>query len=217
MNREKARFNMVEQQIRPWNVLDSKVLNLMATLPRELFVDTEYRPFAFADMQLPLEHHQIMFAPREEARMLQALKVGAKDKVLEVGTGSGFVTALLASQAKQVYSLDIYPDFVSGAHKKLMQLNIRNTHFEEADATTGWSHMAPYQVIAVTAALLHEPTHFIEQLAPGGRLFWVHKQENACIAKVYTKTANEQLEQRIEFEMNLPLLENSATEKAFVF
>jgi protein-L-isoaspartate(D-aspartate) O-methyltransferase len=171
MNVEQARFNMVEQQIRPWEVLDQQVLDLLLEVRREEFVPQQYRALAFFDMEIPLGHGEVMLAPKIEARTLQELAIKKTDRVLEVGTGSGYFTALLARLGAHVYSVDIVPEFVAEARAKLAVHGISNVTLEEGDAARGWGSHGPYDVIALTGS---EPTlslAFQQDLAPGGRLF----------------------------------------------
>ncbi|MCO7227406.1 protein-L-isoaspartate O-methyltransferase [Pleionea sp. CnH1-48] len=216
MNKEKARFNMVEQQIRPWQVSDPAILNLMATLPREFFVPEAYRSMAFADLAIPLPHKQQMFVPREEARLLQSLELTANDTILEVGTGTGFLTALLASLGKKVFSLDLFPEFITEAEKKLKQMSITNVELEAADAAQGWPHHAPYDVIVVTASIEMPPKTFLKQLANGGRLFTIEGEQDSMVACRYLKT-NDKVSKSYLFETHSPRLRNAEKPKAFVF
>ena len=150
---ERARFNMVEQQIRPWEVLDQRVLDLLLHVRREEFVPPRYRALAFADMEIPLGHGETMLAPRIEARMLQELAVAPGDRILEVGTGSGYMTALLASLGSHVYSVDIIPEFTRSAGAQLEAHGIANVTLETGDAARGWDRNAPYDAVVVTGSL----------------------------------------------------------------
>lgn len=134
MNFEQARFNMIEQQIRPWEVLDQRVLDLLTEVPREDFVPPQYRNLALVDMNLPIGHDEIMMSPKLEARILQALDIKSFETVLEVGTGSGYMTALLARLAKHVYSIEIIPEFIKSALIRLADQGISNVNLEEGDA-----------------------------------------------------------------------------------
>ncbi|HED12922.1 MAG TPA: protein-L-isoaspartate(D-aspartate) O-methyltransferase [Gammaproteobacteria bacterium] len=170
MNFEQARVNMIAQQIRPWNVLDEAVLAACSQVPREAFVPQQYRSLAFADMQLPLDHGQFMMSPRLEARLLQALELRTSDKVLEIGTGSGFMAALLAALSKAVCSVEIFQDLVHTAEQKLYQQGVQNVEVICADGAEGWSDSAPYDAILVTASVVEIPLRLKEQLRTGGRL-----------------------------------------------
>src|SRR3569623_485634 len=171
---------MIEQQIRPWDVLDQRVLELIAALPREDFVPAGYLSLAYADINIPLEHGQTMMAPKVEARMVQALELKPRDTVLEIGTGSGYVTALLGKSCKHVYSVDIYADFVHRAAHKLTGHGITNVTLENGDAANGWGAHQPYDAIAVTGSLPILPEQLRRQLKVGGRLFVVTGDERAA-------------------------------------
>lgn len=153
MNVEKARFNMVEQQIKPWRMFDQRLLGAMATLPREKFIPARHKKLAYADIAIPLGHNQAMLKPREIARMIQALELDGEEKVLEIGCGSGYATALLAKLTAQVYSVDIISDFVKVAKDRLDKLALSNAVVKEMDATQGWLAHAPYDAILITSAL----------------------------------------------------------------
>ena len=144
MNLDQARLNMIEQQIRPWEVLDQRVLDLLNTVPREEFVPEAYRMLAYTDMSIPLGDGQVMMPPRVEARIVQALNLQEDETVLEIGTGSGYVTALLASLARQVISVDINPDMIRQASDKLAAHGITNVTLETGDGARGWNAHAPY-------------------------------------------------------------------------
>lgn len=171
MNIEQARFNMVEQQIRPWEVLDQQVLDLLLEVRREEFVPEQYRALAFVDMEIPLGHGEVMLAPKIEARALQGLAIRKTDRILEVGTGSGYFTALLARLGAHVYSVEIIPQFVAEARAKLAAHGVSNVTLAEGDAASGWGRQAPYDVIALTGSVPTLAAAFQEDLAPGGRLF----------------------------------------------
>jgi protein-L-isoaspartate(D-aspartate) O-methyltransferase len=206
MNIEQARFNMVEQQIRTWDVLDQQVLDLMAEVPREDFVPAAYRNLAFADTCIPLEHGQSMMVPRVEARMLQALQVERGDRILEVGTGSGFVTALLARLGGHVTSIEIVDALGSSARAKLEAHGIENVDLYSGDASHGWERAAPYDVIAVTGSLPVPEDSFQNTLAIGGRLFVVVGREPAMQALLITRNSESQWASECLFETVLPPL-----------
>ena len=170
MDLEKARFNMVEQQIRPWDVLDETVLNLLLRVKREEYVPETYRAMAFMDIEIPLGHSEAMLSPKVEARVVQELKLKPTDKVLEVGTGSGYMTALLASLAKHVHSVEIVPEFSQAAAQKLAAHDFHNVTLDVGDGACGWAKYAPYDVIVVTGSLPILSGEFIAQLNSGGRL-----------------------------------------------
>ena len=177
MNYEQARFNMIEQQIRPWSVLDSTVLQTMGDIPRDSFVSKSLRSMAYADIEIPLEHDESMMFPKVEGRMLQELALGIDDECLEVGTGSGYVTACMATMAKHVHSIDIHDDFLQRASERLATNNIANVHLENKDALTAFdpTHISckKYDAIAVTGSLPEYLPLFEQLLKPEGRLFVV--------------------------------------------
>ena len=173
MNLEQARTNMVEQQIRPWDVLDQDVLDLLYVVPREAFVPPAHRKLAFADMEIPLGEGESMWAPKIEARALQALAVHKSDRVLEVGTGSGYLTALLAHRAARVHSIEIKPALAAFGRENIERHGVDNVVLETDDAARGWSAAAPYDVIVLTGSTPILPKALFAQLAPGGRLFAV--------------------------------------------
>jgi len=170
MDLEQARFNMIEQQIRPWDVLDETVLGLLARVKREDYVPETYRAMAFMDIEIPLGHGETMLSPKVEARLVQELKLKSSDKVLEVGTGSGYMTALLASLAKHVHSVEIVPEFKAAAELKLAAHGFTNITLEVGDAARGWAVHAPYDAIVLTGSEPVLADEFLAQLKPGGRL-----------------------------------------------
>ncbi len=192
MDIERARFNMVEQQIRPWEVLDTRVLELLHKVPRELFVPDAYKALAFADLEiplLPLGHGETMLAPKFEARMLQELALTASDIVLEIGTGSGYMTALLAKQGSHVYSIDIIEEFTKSASARLAAQGIANVTLETGDAASGWDKHGPYDVIAITGSVPVLADNFLKSLKLGGRLFAVVGEAPVMDARLITKSA----------------------------
>jgi len=171
MNFERARYNMIEQQIRPWSVLDYHVLDVLGRLPRERFVPGPYRRLAYSDMRVPLDHGQTMMPPVVEGRLLQALEIHDDDHVLEIGTGSGYVTACLASMVQGVDTVDIHEDFVASARERLGEMGFTNVNFATGDASAGWDGGRQYDAIALTGAVPEVPEAYKRALAPGGRLF----------------------------------------------
>ena len=189
MNLEQARHNMVEQQIRTWDVLDQDVLDLLYVVPREEFVPPEYRALAFSDLEIPLGEGAKMWQPKLEARVLQELAVKKTDRALEVGTGSGYFTALLAHRASRVHSVEIRPRLAEFGKRNLERHGIDNIEVEIGDAARGWAQHAPYDVIVLTDSTPILPRAFLEQLAQGGRLFAVVGEEPAMTARLVTCTA----------------------------
>lgn len=193
MNFEQARTNMVEQQIRTWDVLDQDVLDLLYAVPREDFVPPAYRSLAFTDMEIPLEpgmpQGERMMPPKIEARILQELAVKKSDLVLEVGTGSGYLTALLAHRAARVRSIEIRPSLAEFGRGNLSRHGVENATLEIGDAARGWSAHAPYDVIVLGGSTPALPQSLLDQLAPGGRLFAVVGCAPVMVARLVTCNA----------------------------
>lgn len=216
MNLENARFNMIEQQIRPWEVLDQHVLDLLSKLPREDFVPERYRKLAYMDTTIPLGNDQVMMPPRVEARILQALNIQADETVLEVGTGSGYVTALLASLGDHVYSVDINAEMTRTAGDKLADHGISNVTLETGDAARGWDAHAPYDVIVVTGSLPLLPANFKQALKVGGRLVAVVGDSPVMEVVLITREGESEWAQETLFETDLPALINAPEPERFI-
>ncbi len=215
---ETLRHHMIEQQIRPWDVLDERVLDVIRNTPREDFVPERYRnSLAFADITLPLGHDQVMLQPRIEARMLQSLDVQPGDRILEIGTGSGYTTACLARLGQSVLSLDIFADFKYAAQRRLSALGITNVELRVEDAGGGWHPDAGFDVIALTGSLpcLHRGFH--DSLAIGGRLFVVVGRPPVMEALLITRTDTDQWARESLFETSIPPLLNVPEPPAFRF
>jgi len=213
MNFDQARFAMIEQQVRPWDVLDPRVLDAMATVRREDFVAAAHRQLAFADLQLPLAHGEFMLKPVVEGRMLQALALEPGDEVLEIGTGSGYLTACLAQLARAVTSIDRHPDFIEGARARLEQAGIGNVRLEAADALH-WQPGRQFDAVVVTGAVAEIPAAFGEWLRPGGRLFVVRGRSPVQEAVRVTRRA-ESLHVESLFETDIPYLHGAAPAAQF--
>jgi len=214
---ERARFNMVEQQIRPWEVLDQRVLDLLLRVRREEFVPARYRALAFADMEIPLGHGETMLAPKIEARMLQELALAPGDRILEVGTGSGYMTALLASLGSHVCSVDIVPEFTQTASAKLTAHGVTNLTLETGDAARGWDRHAPYDAIMVTGSMPVLPDAFLKSLRPGGRLIAVVGEPPVMEAQLITCVAAGAYSTTGLFETCIAPLRNAVQPERFVF
>jgi len=214
---EQARFNMIEQQIRTWDVLDQRVLDVMNSVPREQFVPEHYRSLAFADTNIPLGHDQVMMAPKLEGRLLQALAITADDSVLEIGTGSGYLTACLARLGKQVTSLDITADFTTAAAAKLEAQGISNVILETLDAAEGIESDQRYDVIAVTGSLPLLQQQFQKNLAVGGRLFIITGSLPIMEASLITRVEENHWSSECLLETCIPPLLHAARPQAFVF
>jgi protein-L-isoaspartate(D-aspartate) O-methyltransferase len=215
-NFEQARFNMIEQQIRPWDVLDQRTLDLVAHVPREQFVPQDYRKLAFADINIPLAKGQVMMSPKVEARLLQALRLNPNDSVLEIGTGSGYFTALLAKAAKRVESVDIFPEFIQAAEVKLQALNINNVTLQVGDAINGWSTKMNYDVIVLTGSVPVLTSHFQDQLDEGGCLFAIVGEEPIMQAQLLTKVSQTETHLEVLFETVLPPLLGTVSPPRFI-
>ena len=203
-----ARSNMLKQQIRTSNVLDSRTLSLIQRVHREAFAPEAYFPMAFAETFIPIDHGQSMLTPMLEAHLLQALNVQPTEKVLEVGTGSGYFTALLAKAAQHVYSIDIFPDFVERAQRRLQRYDITNCTLMVGNAAQGWSKHQPYDAIAITGSLPILPANFPQQLKVGGRLFAIVGESPVMKALLVTRINDHQWQTETLFETDVtPLLE----------
>lgn len=189
MNLEQARFNMIEQQIRPWDVADPEVLHLLSVIKREDFVPAAYRAMAFVDMEIPLGQGQFMLAPRVEARMLQDAAVQKHEKVLEIGAGSGFMAALLAHRAQRVISLEIKPELVTMARANLQKAGIHNAEVRNFDGAKGSPGESPFDVIMLSGSVAEVPKHLLAQLKVGGRLVAVVGEEPVMRATIVTRTS----------------------------
>lgn len=214
---EQARFNMIEQQVRTWEVLDQRVLDTMNRIPREDFVPEQYRSLAFADIEIPVGHDQVMMAPKVEGRLLQTLNITGEDNILEIGTGSGYLTACLASLGKHVTSIDIEPDFTGTAGTRLADQGISNISLETADAAEGISTGRQYDAIAVTGSLPLLQKQFHESLKIGGRLFVITGTLPIMEALLIIRINENNWSQECLFETCIPPLEHAARPQAFEF
>ena len=214
---EQARFNMIEQQVRTWEVLDQRVLDTMSRIPRENFVPEQYRSLAFVDTEIPIGNDQVMMSPKVEGRLLQALNITPQDSILEIGTGSGYLTACLASLGKQVTSIDIVPDFTTTAASKLAEQGITNVSLETADVANGISSSEQYDVIAVTGSLPLLQKQFHESLTPGGRLFVIAGKLPIMEALLITRINENNWSQESLFETCIAALEHASRPQGFVF
>ncbi len=215
MNIEQARFNMIEQQIRPWEVLDQQVLDLLFVVKREDYTPSAYRNLAFADMEIPLADGQVMLAPRVEARLLQELGIRKTDKVLEVGTGSGYMAALLAARSEHVTSIEIRPELAESARANLQQAGIDNVTIEVGDGTKGCIQRAPFDVIMISGAVPAIPEVLLKQLRVGGRLAAVVGEAPVMEAQLITCVGEGVFNTVNLFETVIPGLDCVAAAKAF--
>lgn len=214
---ETARFNMVAQQIRPWEVIDERVLDTLQTVPRERFVGAEYLGLAFADVAVPIEEGQSMMKPVQEGRMLQALGVKTGDSVLEIGTGSGFVTACLAKLGGIVTSYEIHGALSEKASQRLIENNVKNIELVVGDALHATLAPRSLDAIAVTGSVQVYPKNLEELLAPGGRMFVVIGEAPAMQAMLVSRNDTGEIWKENLFETVLPALENAPQPDHFVF
>lgn len=217
MDFEQARFKMIEQQIRPWDVLDPAVLDLLSVVRREDFVPPALKDLAFADMELPIGKGQTMLAPKIEARMLQELAVKKTDVVLEIGSGSGYMAALLASKAEYVVSIEIDPDLAQMAERNLARAGIANVSVEVGDGARGWAEQAPYDVIVISGSLPELPEEFPAQLKVGGRLLAIVGEAPVMTVQLVTRTDDDAWSRIKLFETVVAPLANAPRRNAFVF
>lgn len=217
MNLEQARHNMVEQQIRTWEVLDQDVLDLLYAVPREEFVPSAYRNIAFSDLEIPLGEGERMWPPKLEARVLQELAVQRSERVLEVGTGSGYLTALLAHRAAQVYTVEIRTALAEFGRANLARHGRDNVIAEVGDAALGYPNWAPYDVIVLTGSTPLVPQSLLDSLAPGGRLFAVVGDAPAMAARIFTCVAPGAVRTMDLFETVVAPLANCAQPSRFTF
>ena len=217
MNFNTARYNMIEQQIRPWNVLDLEVLNLLGEIHREEFVPAEYKNSAYSDFEIPLGNGELMLAPRMEARIVQALKVQPHETVLEIGTGCGYMTALLAHLALRVISVDINPAMSAEAARNLASHDISNVTLEVGDGACGWDQHAPYDVILLTGSTPALSDNFEKSLNVNGRLLAIVGDEPNMEVQLITRVSGSEFKRENLFETVVPALQNAPEPARFVF
>jgi len=217
MNIEQARFNMIEQQIRPWEVLDPQVLDLLFVVKREDFVPDAYRNLAFADMEIPLGSGQSMLAPKIEAKLLQELGITKTDKVLEIGTGSGYMAALLAARAEHVVTVECRPELAEMARRNLERAGVNNVTVEVGNGANGWAQRGPYDAIVVSASLPAVPAALLRQLRVGGRLAVIVGEAPVMEAQLITCSADGVYNTVNLFETVVPALDGVEARSAFSF
>ncbi|MFA6920199.1 MAG: protein-L-isoaspartate O-methyltransferase [Gallionella sp.] len=216
-NMEQARFNMIEQQIRPCDVLEARILELLHRVRREHFVPEDKKAMAFMDMEIPLGFGVLMWQPKLEARVLQELHPGRGDKVLEVGTGSGYLTALLSALASHVTSVEIVPELSAMAKSHLHAYQRENVTLEIGDASAGWGAGEKYDVIVLTGSVPLLPAAFQNSLEIGGRLFAIVGEAPLMEAKLITRVAQDVYETVNIMETCVAPLQNAARPARFVF
>jgi len=217
MNFEQARFNMIEQQIRPWDVLDQSVLDLLFSVRREEFVPAAMQRLAFADAEIPLGHGAVMLAPKIEAHAVQAVQVKKHESVLEIGTGSGYMAALLAAHAAHVTTLEIVPELADAARANLKRAQVDNVTVETANGASGLSAKAPFDVIVVSASVPAVPQELLAQLKVGGRLFAIVGLEPVMEAQVITREGESAFSTETLFETVTAPLAALAPVQKFTF
>lgn len=217
MNFEKARFNMVEQQIRPWEVLDQNVLDLLMTVRREEFVPASHRELAFAEVEIPIGCGQVMLKPVIEGKIMQALRIEKTDSVLEIGAGSGYFAALLAARAEWVRTVEIECALVKLASENLARNGVDNVVVVQGDGVDGWAERAPYDVIVVSGGLPFVPQALLEQLKVGGRLFAFVGEAPVMKARLITCEAEGRFRTEDLFETVVPMLKNAPRQDPFRF
>jgi len=219
MDMNQARFNMIEQQIRPWEVLDPQVLELLSTVRREDFVPLAHKALAFVDMEIPLgaAPNQVMLAPRVQARLLQDLAVQPRDKALDVGTGSGFMAALLAHQAASVLSLEIDSGLAAQAQANLQKAGVTNVTVRHADGSQGAAADGPFDVILLNGSVAEVPASLLQQLSMGGRLAAIVGQEPMMRATVITRNSDTSWTTTEPWDCNAPRLSGFAEPSHFQF
>ncbi len=214
---ELARFNMVEQQVRPWDVLDTQILDLLQAMPREAFVPNGYENVAYADIDIPIAHGEVMLAPKYVGRMLQALDLHETDIALEVGCGTGYVTALLAKACRDIFSIDIHQDFVDTTAANLKTQGIDNVTLECGDAAQGWDAHGPYDAIFISGSSPVLAEAFKKSLNRGGRLVAIIGDGPVMQATLITRTAVGEWRTELLFETVTKPLVNAAKPNRFVF
>ena len=220
MNTDIARYNMIEQQIRPWEVLDGAVLTLLAAVRREDFVPPAQRALAFVDMQVPLPGGEFMLEPRVEARLLQELQLKGHEKVLEIGAGSGFMAALLAHSAQQVHTLECQPALAQMARENLRRSGITNVRVHEVTATEGARGLpgeAPFDAIVLSGSVAAVPQELLERLKVGGRLLAIVGEQPIMRARLYTRAGDAAWSQVEHFDTVAPRLQGFAETPRFHF
>jgi len=216
MNIEQARFNMIEQQIRPWNVLDQDVLDLLHVVKREQFVPQAYENLAFADVEIPLPGGEAMFNPKVEARIVQEIAVKKNEDVLEIGTGSGYMAALLAHGARHVTSVEILPETAALARANLSKAGVTNVTVEEGNGAQGWGQ-GTYDVIVVSGALPVLPEALVKQLKVGGRMVAILGEAPAMTCQLIKRTSETAHDAVKVFETIAKPLTGAQTPSRFTF
>jgi len=217
MNVEQARFNMIEQQIRPWDVLDTSVLSLLSIVHREDFVPAAHRSLAFMDLEVPLSGGKAMLAPKLEARLVQDLNLSKRDTVLHIGAGTGYVTALLAHKARRVIGLEPQAELVQSARANLRQAGVNNAEIVQADGAQGLAAQGPFEAILLTGSVSQVPQVLLDQLKEGGHLLAIVGEEPIMCATLFTRLPQGQFSSEKLFDTTAPRLEGFSAPSRFHF
>jgi protein-L-isoaspartate(D-aspartate) O-methyltransferase len=217
MNIEQARFNMIEQQIRPWNVLDQDVLDLLVVVKREEFVPAGCKNLAFSDTEIPLPGGEAMLTPKLEARLLQEVQLKKHETVLEIGAGSGYMAALLAHKGRSVTTVEILPELKTMAEENLAKAGVTNVKVELGNGAHGWASGAPFDVIVISGALEVLPEVFLKQVKVGGRIAAIIGQAPAMTANIITRVSETAYDTVKVFETNISYLKSAETVSHFEF
>lgn len=217
MQPKQAKINMIKQQLRTAEVLDPKILDLYFSIDRAHFVPKEYADFAYSDRQIPLRHNQRMLTPTEEGRILQHLQLTGKETVLEIGTGTGFFTALLSQLAQKVVSIEYFSDLTKDAESNLAAYNIDNVELITGDAAKGWLDGAPFSVVVMSAAVEQLEVSHRLQVLPGGKLFAIVGRDPVMYGQLHSLSHDEQWSMEELFETNIPMMIDKSKPKEFVF
>jgi protein-L-isoaspartate(D-aspartate) O-methyltransferase len=217
MDNSISHLNMIKQQLRTGHVIEEKILSLFSEFPRTHFVPENMQPFAYSDLQIPLAHEERMMTPLEEATILQQLELKGHETVLEIGTGTGYLTAMLSRLCQKVISIDCYPDFTAQARKNLNHFQCRNVELFTGDASAGWASLAPYDVIIFTGAIQSLKKIHELQVLPGGQLFAPIGEQPAIQGRLYQLSHEGQWQNKILFETTLPYLVNAESKNSFIF
>lgn len=217
MNIEQARFNMIEQQIRPWNVLDQDVLDLLVVVKREDFVPSACKALAFVDTEIPLPGGQAMFTPKIEARILQEVMLKKHETVLEIGAGSGYMAALLAHKGRHVTTVEISPELKAMAEANLARAGVANVTVEQGNGAAGWDKGAPFDVIVISGALEVLPEAFLKQVKVGGRIAAIIGVAPVMSVNIITRVSETAYDTVKVFETNVKPLSGAQAVSHFTF
>ena len=217
LNFDVVRDSMIKSQLRTWDVHDERVLDLIARMPRQDYVPAASRNLAYVDMNIALGHGEVMMTPKMEARLVQELEIDPQDKILEIGTGSGYMTALLSNLGRHVVSVELRPEFTAEAATRLAHHGVRNITLEVGDGARGWDRQQPYDVILITGSLPILPEAFRDSLAPGGRMIAIVGQSPVMDVKLIRRSNGRAFNETSLFETDLPPLRNAIEPARFVF